>query len=107
MGDQLGVIGSGLDRGFASLRERPTPRAERYELGRRLRIRRRLMGMTLQDVGDRAGVRMQQVQKYEAGANRVSAVMLWRLSGALGVPPAYFFEGLPPDYAPAPLRPAA
>ena len=37
MGDQLGVIGSGLDRGFASLRERPTPRAERYELGRRLR----------------------------------------------------------------------
>jgi uncharacterized protein (DUF2252 family) len=37
VGDQLGVLGSGLDRGFASLRERPTPRAERYELGRRLR----------------------------------------------------------------------
>ena len=37
MGDQLGVLGSGLDRGFASLRERPTPREERYELGRGLR----------------------------------------------------------------------
>ena len=37
MGDQLGVLGGGLDSGFASLRERPTPRAERYEVGRRLR----------------------------------------------------------------------
>lgn len=77
------------------------------ELGRRLRNRRRLMGMTLQDVGERAGVRMQQVQKYEAGVNKVSAVMLWKLSRALGVPPAYFFDGLAPEFIAERPRPAA
>ena len=65
------------------------------------------MGMTLQDVGERAGVRMQQVQKYEAGVNKVSAIMLWKLSGALGVPPAYFFEGLSPEIVSDRARPAA
>ena len=40
------------------------------------------------------GVRFQQIQKYECGANRVSAARLWRISGALEVPVNYFFEGL-------------
>ena len=52
-------------------------------LGRRLRRRRRLLGLTQQQLGDRVGVRFQQIQKYECGANRLSAARLWELAEAL------------------------
>jgi transcriptional regulator with XRE-family HTH domain len=64
-------------------------------LGRRLRNRRRLMGLTQGQLAQLVGVRFQQIQKYEAGANRISAARLWRLSQALDVPASYFFDGLP------------
>jgi transcriptional regulator with XRE-family HTH domain len=63
-------------------------------LGRQLRRRRRLVGLTQQQLADAVGVRSQQIQKYEYGVNRVSAVMLWRLAWALDTPVEYFFEGL-------------
>lgn len=63
-------------------------------LGRRLRRRRRLLGLTQQQVADVVGIRFQQVQKYECGANRVSAARLWQLSEALEAPVAYFYDGL-------------
>ena len=63
-------------------------------LGRRLRRRRRLMGLTQQQLADSVGIRFQQIQKYECGANRISAARLWRLSEALEVPVGYFYEGL-------------
>jgi transcriptional regulator with XRE-family HTH domain len=65
-------------------------------LGRRLRRRRRLLGLTQEQIAGACGVRFQQIQKYECGANRMSAARLWRLSQALEVPVAYFFDGLPP-----------
>jgi transcriptional regulator with XRE-family HTH domain len=65
-------------------------------LGRRLRRRRRLLGLTQQQVADVVGIRFQQVQKYECGANRVSAARLWQLSEALEAPVTYFFDGLEP-----------
>ena len=46
-------------------------------LGRRLRRRRRLLGLTQQQLGDRVGIRFQQIQKYECGANRISAARAW------------------------------
>ena len=64
-------------------------------LGRRLRRRRRLMGLTQSQLAEKVGVRFQQVQKYEAGANRISAARLWLFCQALEVDVAYFFEGLP------------
>jgi transcriptional regulator with XRE-family HTH domain len=64
-------------------------------LGRRLRTRRRLMGLTQNQLAEMVGVRFQQIQKYEAGANRISAARLWEFSQALQVPVAYFFDGLP------------
>jgi len=64
-------------------------------LGRRLRRRRRLLGLTQEQIACACGVRFQQIQKYECGANRMSAARLWRLSQALEVPVAYFFDGLP------------
>ena len=63
-------------------------------LGRRLRRRRRLLGLTQQQVADVVGIRFQQVQKYECGANRVSAARLWQLSEALQAPVTYFYDGL-------------
>src|SRR5579864_3870668 len=63
-------------------------------LGRRLRRRRRLLGLTQQQLAGACGVRFQQIQKYECGANRISAARLWQLSEALEVPVAYFYDGL-------------
>ena len=63
-------------------------------LGKRLRRRRRLLGLTQQQLATVVGVRFQQIQKYECGANRISAARLWQLSEALEVPVSYFFDGL-------------
>jgi transcriptional regulator with XRE-family HTH domain len=63
-------------------------------LGRRLRRRRRLLGLTQQQLAGSVGVRFQQIQKYECGANRISAARLWQLSEALEVPVGYFYDGL-------------
>ncbi|QUD86394.1 helix-turn-helix domain-containing protein [Phenylobacterium montanum] len=63
-------------------------------LGKRLRRRRRLLGLTQQQLADAVGVRFQQIQKYECGANRISAARLWSLAEALEVPVGYFYDGL-------------
>jgi len=63
-------------------------------VGKRMRRRRRLLGLTQQQVARRIGMRFQQIQKYECGANRVTASRLHKIAIALGVPPNYFFEGL-------------
>ena len=63
-------------------------------LGRRLRRRRRLLGLTQQQLAVQVGIRFQQIQKYECGANRISAARLWQLAEALETPVVYFYEGL-------------
>jgi transcriptional regulator with XRE-family HTH domain len=63
-------------------------------IGKRARRRRRLLGLTQEQVAGACGVRFQQIQKYECGANRISAARIWRLARALDVPVGYFFEGL-------------
>lgn len=62
-------------------------------LGRRLRRRRRLLGLTQQELADACGVRFQQIQKYECAANRMSAARLWQLAEVLEAPISYFYEG--------------
>lgn len=63
-------------------------------VGKRLRRRRRLLGMTQQNLAECLGLRFQQIQKYECGANRVTASRLYQLAKALNVPTSYFFDGL-------------
>ena len=63
-------------------------------LGKQLRRRRRMLGLTQQQLAGAVGVRFQQIQKYECGANRISAARLWRLAEALEVPVGYFYDGL-------------
>lgn len=61
-------------------------------VGKRLRLRRTLLGMSQEKLGEAIGLTFQQVQKYERGANRIGSSRLYDLSRALGVSVAYFFE---------------
>lgn len=63
-------------------------------VGKHIRQRRWLIGMTQQQLAEQIGIKFQQVQKYETGANRVSASRLWCIASALNVPISFFFEGL-------------
>lgn len=63
-------------------------------VGKRIRQRRWLIGMTQQKLAETVGIKFQQIQKYETGANRVSASRLWDIGEAMGVPVSFFFEGL-------------
>lgn len=70
-------------------------RVDRH-VGGRLRRRRRQLGRSQAKLGAALGVSFQQIQKYERGANQLTATRLLALSEALGVPIGYFFEGLAP-----------
>ena len=72
----------------------PGPNPIDVHVGSRIRLRRQLMKMSQEKLGDELGVTFQQVQKYERGSNRVGASRLYRLSRVLEVPVQFFFEGL-------------
>jgi transcriptional regulator with XRE-family HTH domain len=64
-------------------------------IGQKIRTRRILLGLSQTELADAAGISFQQIQKYEKGSNRVGASRLQQFSETLGVPPSYFFEGVP------------
>jgi transcriptional regulator with XRE-family HTH domain len=64
-------------------------------VGSRIRMRRQLINMSQEKLGELLGITFQQVQKYEKGANRISASRLFSSAKTLGVPVQFFFEGLP------------
>ena len=68
-------------------------------VGARVRLRRKLQGMTQAGLGDAIGLTFQQVQKYERGTNRISASRLYDLARVFDVPVDYFFEDMPPEAA--------
>ena len=63
-------------------------------VGKRIRQRRKALGLSQSDLAERIGVKFQQVQKYETGVNRVAASRLWVMAEALQVPITHFFEDL-------------
>lgn len=63
-------------------------------VGKRVRHRRWMVGMTQQQLAEKVGIKFQQIQKYETGMNRVSASRLWDISDALEVPVSFFFDGI-------------
>jgi transcriptional regulator with XRE-family HTH domain len=72
-------------------------------VGRRLRLRRTLLGMSQEKLGELLGLTFQQVQKYERGANRIGSSRLFELGQILDVPVSFFFDDLPeatPDALP-------
>lgn len=67
-------------------------------VGSRVRLRRMLVGLSQEKLGDQMGLTFQQIQKYEKGINRIGASRLYQLSQILEVPVQFFFEGAPsPD----------
>ena len=66
-------------------------------VGKRLRVRRTLLGMSQEKLGDALGITFQQLQKNERGANRIGSSRLFELSRILDVPISYFFEEMDMD----------
>jgi len=83
---------SGTDR-----EGRPSPID--VHVGSRIRLRRTLLGMSQERLGEALGLTFQQVQKYERGVNRVGASRLFDLSRVLDVPISFFFDDLPDSLA--------
>lgn len=63
-------------------------------VGKRIRHRRWLVGVTQQQLAEKVGIKFQQIQKYETGANRVSASRLWDIAESLEVDVSFFFAGM-------------
>lgn len=76
-----------------------TPAAIDAHVGARLRLLRRAAGLSQEALAEPLGLTFQQVQKYERGANRVSASKLWEIAAILGVEVSAFFDGLRDDGA--------
>lgn len=64
------------------------------QVGNRVRLRRMLIGMSQEKLGELLGLTFQQVQKYEKGVNRIGAGRLFHIAQILGVPIEYFYEGV-------------
>jgi transcriptional regulator with XRE-family HTH domain len=70
-------------------------------VGSRVRLRRNMLGLSQEKLGEAIGLTFQQVQKYERGANRIGASRLHDLSRVLDVPVSFFFDDMDPVRAPA------
>ncbi len=71
-----------------------SPNPVDLHVGGRVRMRRKMLGVSQERLADALGLTFQQVQKYERGANRVSASKLYEIARFLSAPISYFFEGL-------------
>jgi transcriptional regulator with XRE-family HTH domain len=92
---QHGIIGDALDArdpNHPVSQDGPHP-VDRH-VGLRIRIRRKEVGVSQERLAEALGITFQQVQKYERGANRVSASKLWEIARALNTGVGYFYEGL-------------
>lgn len=74
--------------------ESRTPNPVDLHVGARIRMRRRMQSVSQERLADALGLTFQQVQKYERGANRVSASKLYEIATTLHAPISYFFDGL-------------
>lgn len=71
------------------------PNPTDIHVGSRIRLRRNMLGMSQEKLGDMLGITFQQIQKYEKGTNRVGASRIQAISEILNVPVAFFFEDIP------------
>ena len=78
-----------MTNGGQTTGKRPNP-TDVY-VGSRVRLRRKMLGLSQEKLGEKLGITFQQIQKYEKGTNRVGASRLQAMSEALSVPVSYFF----------------
>ncbi|MBB4005316.1 transcriptional regulator with XRE-family HTH domain [Aurantimonas endophytica] len=77
------------------LENKKKPNPVDTHVGSRVRLRRTMLGMSQEKLGESLGITFQQIQKYEKGSNRIGASRLQRMSEVLNVPVAFFFEDAP------------
>jgi transcriptional regulator with XRE-family HTH domain len=82
------------DKGW-TLMAKKAPNPTDLHVGKRVRMRRMMLGMSQEKLGDALGLTFQQVQKYEKGTNRIGASRLQQISHTLQVSVEFFFEGAP------------
>lgn len=78
---------------MAAVKKKPNPID--VHVGSRIRLRRTMVGMSQEKLGESLGITFQQVQKYEKGTNRVGASRLQNIAAVLNVPVSFFFEDAP------------
>jgi transcriptional regulator with XRE-family HTH domain len=83
----------GSDEKFGSPGRKPNPMD--IHVGTRVRLRRMVIGMSQEKLGEKMGLTFQQIQKYEKGTNRIGASRLFQLSQIMDVPVQFFFEDAP------------
>ena len=91
-GDGVGVPS---ERALTMQESKKKPNPIDTHVGSRVRLRRTMLGMSQEKLGEALGITFQQVQKYEKGSNRIGASRLQNISDVLNVPVAYFFEDAP------------
>jgi transcriptional regulator with XRE-family HTH domain len=82
-------------------RKSDRPHPTDVHVGSRVRLRRNMLGLSQEKLGEMISLTFQQVQKYERGANRIGASRLHELSRVLGVPVEFFYDQTDPVHAPA------
>ena len=84
---------------MADKENKKKPNPTDMHVGSRIRLRRNMLGMSQEKLGESLGITFQQIQKYEKGTNRVGASRLQAIANILSVPVAFFFEDLPGEQA--------
>lgn len=85
--------------GTVMIENKKKPNPIDIHVGSRIRLRRTMLGMSQEKLGEALGITFQQIQKYEKGTNRVGASRLQNISAILNVPVSFFFEDAPGDSA--------
>jgi transcriptional regulator with XRE-family HTH domain len=89
------ISGNSIGIGERYMMAKKAPNPIDKHVGSRVRMRRMMLSMSQEKLGDALGLTFQQVQKYEKGTNRIGASRLQQISHILQVPVAFFFEGAP------------
>ena len=91
-GRQQGAI---IEKNNIMADEKKKPNPIDVHVGSRVRLRRTMLGISQERLGEHLGITFQQIQKYEKGANRIGASRLQQISGVLNTPVSFFFEDAP------------
>ena len=83
------------DEGPTMIENKKKPNPVDTHVGSRVRLRRTMLGMSQEKLGEALGITFQQIQKYEKGSNRIGASRLQRITEVLNVPVSFFFEDVP------------
>lgn len=92
---EQGILQIHINNEKTPMASKKTPNPIDSHVGSRVRLRRMMLGMSQEKLGENLGITFQQIQKYEKGTNRIGASRLQHIATVLQVPVAFFFEDAP------------